>query len=175
VGSTVRLAAGRAVVSSGVAALVKGVLVNMLVKKLKTSVVVLLAVTVLGAGGLFRGAGWMEAQAGDDARARNPLDALRHENELLKLNLHVLLEKVHAQEAELQALKLPQGVRLQSQGVRIQGGIANVVPDTNATINLEVDATAKPQTYSIVPKADVILRTQPATADGPKANYILRT
>src|SRR5207244_4336778 len=35
------------------------------------------------------------------------LEALRKENDLLKLNLQLVLEKVRAQEAELAALKVP--------------------------------------------------------------------
>jgi RNA polymerase sigma factor (sigma-70 family) len=106
VSSTVQVAVGRALSSSGVASLVKGVLLTMLLKKLKASVVVILVAALLGVGGtVFRGAGGAEAFAADDAKPRSELETLRHENELLKLNIQVVLEKVHAQEAEMQALK----------------------------------------------------------------------
>ncbi len=116
VGSTVRVAAGRTIVSSGVAALVKGVLTTMLLKKLKTGLLIALVVGVLGAGGnIFRGALGTEARAADESKARSPIDDLRHENELLRLNLHVLLEKVHAQESELLALKSRAGTTTHAQ------------------------------------------------------------
>lgn len=106
VGSTVRAATGRALVSSGVSALVKGVLTNMLLKKLKTGLLVTAVVGVVAAGGnIFHGGFGMVARAADDGKPRSALEELRHENELLKTNLHVLLEKVHAQETELAALQ----------------------------------------------------------------------
>jgi hypothetical protein len=40
-----------------------------------------------------------------DGKPRSELEALRRENELLKLNLEVVLEKVRAQEAELRTLR----------------------------------------------------------------------
>jgi RNA polymerase sigma factor (sigma-70 family) len=114
-GSTVRVAVGRTVSSSGVSTLVKGVLMTMFLKKFKSSFVIVLAALFLGAGGsVFRGAGATEARAADGAKPRSELEALRHENELLRLNLNVVLEKVHAQEAELQRMrqKLPAGADL---------------------------------------------------------------
>jgi RNA polymerase sigma factor (sigma-70 family) len=114
-GSTIRIAVGRTVSSSGVSTLVKGVLMTMFLKKFKATVVIVLAAVFLGAGGtVFRGAGATEARAADGAKPRSELEALRHENELLRLNLNVVLEKVHAQEAELQQMrkKLPAGADL---------------------------------------------------------------
>jgi RNA polymerase sigma factor (sigma-70 family) len=103
---TVRVAVGRAVASSGVAALVKGVVMTMLVKKLKACVGGLLVAVALGAGGVaFTGAGAPSARAADGQKPRSEVETLRHEIELLRTNLNVLLEKVHAQETELQALK----------------------------------------------------------------------
>src|SRR6185295_9024154 len=45
------------------------------------------------------------AQAAPPDKPKNELEALRRENELLKLNLEVVLEKVRAQEAELQSVR----------------------------------------------------------------------
>jgi hypothetical protein len=62
----------------------------------------------LGAGGLVYQAGVGPATARAGAPAAKPaseLEALRKENELLKLNLQVVLEKVRAQEAEIRTLK----------------------------------------------------------------------
>jgi len=91
-------------------------LTNMLLKKLKTGLLIALVVGVLGAGGnIFRGALGTVARAADESKPRSPIDELRHENELLKLNLHVLLEKVHAQESELVALKSREGTTTHAQ------------------------------------------------------------
>jgi hypothetical protein len=68
--------------------------------------VVLAAVMVtvaLGASGfVYRASGEAAPAAGKPA---NELEALRRENDLLKLNLEVVLEKVRAQEAELRTLR----------------------------------------------------------------------
>jgi RNA polymerase sigma factor (sigma-70 family) len=100
------VAAGRlAAVSVPVALVTRGVLRAMFFTKLKVAVGVLLAVAALGAGGLaYRSAG-VQAGQPQAERPRNELEALRRENELLKLNLEVVLEKVRAQEKELRALR----------------------------------------------------------------------
>jgi hypothetical protein len=80
----------------------------MLVKKLRAIAVGLIVATVsLGLLGLVP---WtmmtpVTAQAAPADKPLTELEALRKENELLKVNLHVLLEKVKAQEAELRALR----------------------------------------------------------------------
>jgi RNA polymerase sigma factor (sigma-70 family) len=104
--ATAKVAAGRlAAVSVPVALLTRGVLRAMFFTKLKVAVGVLLAVSALGAGGLaYRSAG-VQAGQPQAERPRNELEALRKENELLKLNLEVVLEKVRAQEKELRALR----------------------------------------------------------------------
>jgi RNA polymerase sigma factor (sigma-70 family) len=112
VGSTARAAA---LVAAGQLAgfaapavvLMKEVMKAMLVQKLRLvagAVVVLVAAAIGGlayhAGGI---SGALQAAAPD--KPRNELEALRRENELLKLNLEVVLEKVRAQENELRALR----------------------------------------------------------------------
>jgi RNA polymerase sigma factor (sigma-70 family) len=123
--STVRVAVGQTLSSSGVATLVKGVMMTMLVKKLKTSVAVLMALAALGVGGTaFRGAAG-QARAADDAKPRSEMEALRHENELLRLNLNVVLEKVRALEAEKEMSRArirPDGAR--GVGLGVGGGMA---------------------------------------------------
>jgi RNA polymerase sigma factor (sigma-70 family) len=101
--AAVLLAAGRAAaVTTPAAALMREVLRAMLLTKLKPVVVAMFVVGALGAGGLvYRAAAEPPAQ-------RPPLsevEALRRENELLKLNLEVVLEKVRAQQAEVHGLK----------------------------------------------------------------------
>ena len=75
----------------------------MLLAKLKLVVGAVMVVMALGASGLvYRAAG---QSAPGPKRPLSELEALRRENELLKLNLEVVLEKVRAQEAELRALR----------------------------------------------------------------------
>jgi RNA polymerase sigma factor (sigma-70 family) len=98
-----------AAVSTPVAAVTKGVLRAMFLTKLKVVLGSVLVVGALGAGGLaLQGdGGRAAAQAVPPKGAAPPsdLEALRRENELLKLNLQVVLEKVRAQEDELRTLR----------------------------------------------------------------------
>ncbi len=111
VSSTVKtvllLAAGQLAADMPAAVLMKGVLKTMFVTKLKLAISVVMVVTVLGASGLvYRAAGQpAPAEKRADTKPRTELEKLRRENELLKLNLEVVLEKVRAQETELRALK----------------------------------------------------------------------
>jgi RNA polymerase sigma factor (sigma-70 family) len=103
------VAAGQlAAVSAPAAVLARGVLEAMFMAKFKLVVGAVIVVAALGAGGLaYRaGAGPGEAQAAPPAdKPRSELEALRRENELLKLNLEVVLEKVRSLEAEVRTLK----------------------------------------------------------------------
>jgi hypothetical protein len=97
-----------AAVSGPVALLTRGVLRAMFLTKLKIAAGVVLLVAALGAGGLaYRptGAGAAPVQKPAPGKPSSDLEALRRENELLKLNLEVVLEKVRAQEAELRTLR----------------------------------------------------------------------
>jgi RNA polymerase sigma factor (sigma-70 family) len=98
------VAAGQAAaVTTPVAALMNEVAKAMLMTKLKVAVATVMVAVLLGAGGLvYRAAG--QGAAGDGRQAGKPrteLEALRHEVELLRFNLEVVLEKCRAQEAEL--------------------------------------------------------------------------
>src|SRR5262249_50046416 len=85
-------------------ALMKGVLKAMFLTKLKFAVAFLL-VGALGAGGVaYRGAA-ATAPAQAPAKPRSELDELRRQNELLKLTLEVVPEKVRAKEGEIRPLK----------------------------------------------------------------------
>jgi Sigma-70, region 4 len=92
-------------VATPVAVLMKGALHAMFMAKFKMVGVVLLAAALtLGVGSVA----YHPVGAQNPATAGKPqgeLEALRRENALLKLNLEVVLEKVRAQAAELQALK----------------------------------------------------------------------
>jgi RNA polymerase sigma factor (sigma-70 family) len=96
-------AGGAAAVATPAAGLMKGVLKAMLWTKLKIVVAAAMVTAVLGAGSLvYRAAG--QPAAPEEKPATDP-EALRKENELLRLNIQVLLEKIRSLEAELAALK----------------------------------------------------------------------
>ncbi|HEY7425226.1 MAG TPA: RNA polymerase sigma factor [Gemmataceae bacterium] len=106
--ATAKAAAGPlTAVSTSVGILTKGVLKAMFLAKLKLAVGAVMVVTVLGASGLVYHAAGQSAptEKRSDGKPLSEVERLRHENELLKLNLEVVLEKVRAQEAELRALR----------------------------------------------------------------------
>ena len=141
--TAVLVAAGElAAMSASSAILMKGVLKSMFLTKLKLMVSVVMVVTALGTSGLiYRASGQSAApvQKPSDGKPRSELERLRHENELLKLNLEVVLEKVRAQEAELRSLKSkaqPAAAAFSSDGKIL--AVADVVtfetPVTNSMI-----------------------------------------
>jgi hypothetical protein len=90
-------------VSTSVGILMKGEYQTMLLTKLKLAVGAVMVVMALGASGLvYRAVGQSTPPV---RRPLTEVEALRRENELLKLNLEVVLEKVRAQEAELRAFR----------------------------------------------------------------------
>ncbi len=100
-------AAGQlAAVEAPVASLAKGVVRAMLLTKVKVA-----AACVLAAGLACGGAAFLPlpapavAQPPPAGKPASELEALRKENELLKVNLRVVLEKVRLQEAEIASLK----------------------------------------------------------------------
>ncbi len=106
--SAVLVAAGMAAsMTSPAAVLFQGVLQTMFLTRLKLVIGAVLMTVAVGAGGIaYQGSGPAAARAqGPAAKPAGELEALRKENELLKLNLQVVLEKVRAQEAELKTLK----------------------------------------------------------------------
>jgi RNA polymerase sigma factor (sigma-70 family) len=122
--STTKAAVGQAALSRSVEVLVKGALQTMLMAKLKMAVGAVMVVVALATSGLVYRASGQSAPAvterRPDSKPRSELEALRRENELLKLNLEVVLEKVRAQEAELRNVKAQLG-----QGVKIVGTLAD--------------------------------------------------
>jgi RNA polymerase sigma factor (sigma-70 family) len=98
VSSTAKAAVGQAARSHSVDVLVKGALQTMLMAKLKMAVGAVMVVVALGTSGLVYRATGQSAPAvterQPDGKPRSELEALRRENELLKLNLEVVLEKV---------------------------------------------------------------------------------
>jgi RNA polymerase sigma factor (sigma-70 family) len=115
------LAAGQmASVSTPAILLMKGVMKAMLMKKLRFAAGAAMLVVALGTAGIgYQATGaWGVANAAPPDKPRSELDALRHENELLKTNLEVVLEKVRAQEAELREFRAQRG----GGGVRTGSG-----------------------------------------------------
>jgi RNA polymerase sigma factor (sigma-70 family) len=117
VASTVKaaalVAAGQsAAVAAPAAVLMKGVLQNMFLAKLKLVAGIVTVAIALGATGFayHTGAGPGSAQAAppaarSDADLKAELEALRRENDLLRQSLQLALEKVKAQEAEIRTVK----------------------------------------------------------------------
>jgi RNA polymerase sigma factor (sigma-70 family) len=139
VGTTVRaavlVAAGKAAaVTTPAAALMKEVLQAMLLTKLKLVVAAVFVAGALGAGGLVYRA---SAQAPGGPQPRSELDTLRHKVELLQLNLDVLLEKVHAQEAELQTLRGQAQAKAVGKYVTIREDAPVVYPVKDLIVNVE--------------------------------------
>jgi RNA polymerase sigma factor (sigma-70 family) len=136
VSSTAKAAVGQAARSRSVDVLVKGALQTMLMAKLKMAVGAVMVVVALGTSGLVYRASGQSAPAvterRPDGKPRSELEALRRENELLKLNLEVVLEKVRAQEAELRTL------RGQVKTPASRHGVAFVDLDTDGVIDLFV-------------------------------------
>src|SRR5207247_1857653 len=89
----------------------------MFLQKIRVMAAMAVVVLALGAGGLAYRAGNRAAAADRPGAGRPPteLEALRRENELLRLNLEVVLEKVRAQEAELRGLRGPGGAAAKAE------------------------------------------------------------
>jgi hypothetical protein len=140
-------------------------------------------VMVLGTSGLiYRAAG---QSAPGSKRPLSELEALRRENELLKLNLEVVLEKVRAQEAELRNVKAQavQGGRItfalpDGQHLRWHTGDLGLVWDVQAGKVWNADTAAKPgqhapdneelrRTVDALEKAVKELREQLKKQEGP--------
>jgi RNA polymerase sigma factor (sigma-70 family) len=99
------VAAGQlAAASAPAVVLMQRVMKAMLLKKLRMVVGAVVVMAALGAVGFGVHAGDGTGAAPPD-KPSNELEALRKENELLKLNLQVVLEKVRAQEGELQTIR----------------------------------------------------------------------
>jgi len=96
----VLVAAGQlTAISSSVTTLMKIAAKAMFLAKLKATIATLMVVAVLGGGLAYSGSG------GSQAKPQNELEALRRENELLKVNLRVTLEKIEAMEKQVKELK----------------------------------------------------------------------
>jgi len=93
----------------------------MFLTQLKLVAGVALVVVALGAGSVaYRTADAQPVPPPSRAagKPQNELEALRRENELLKLNLEVVLEKVRAQEGELRTLRAAKAQATYAERVR---------------------------------------------------------
>jgi RNA polymerase sigma factor (sigma-70 family) len=104
-------AASGQLAASPAAELMTGVMKAMLVKQVKLGIGTVVAVAALGLFGFaYQGGGSGSAQAAPPGKPSSELEALRKENELLKLNLQIVLEKARVQEEQLSALKPQQAL-----------------------------------------------------------------
>jgi RNA polymerase sigma factor (sigma-70 family) len=109
----VQFASGQSgAMASSAAALTKGVLKVMFLSKLKTVVGTMMIAVALAVGCFAyqasagsQNATFISASPRGDEKGRDELEALRRENEELKLNLRVTLEKIKALEMEVHSLK----------------------------------------------------------------------
>jgi RNA polymerase sigma factor (sigma-70 family) len=155
--STTKAAVGQAALSITVDGLVKGAMKTMLLAKLKVAAGAVIVVVALGASGLMYRASGQSAPTAtaqkSENKPRSELEALRRENELLKLNLEVVLEKVRAQEAELRTLKAqagqPRGMAFSPDGRQLYTW------ELNQAVRLWDAATGKQLSKAgALPKAD---------------------
>jgi RNA polymerase sigma factor (sigma-70 family) len=103
----VLVAAGQlGAISGSVTVLMKAGVKAMFIAKLKATVATLMVIASLGAVGLVYSGG-DGAPATGSAKPQSELEKLRKENELLRVNLRVTLEKIQVLESELRAFKSP--------------------------------------------------------------------
>jgi RNA polymerase sigma factor (sigma-70 family) len=101
-----RVAAGQAVAVTVPVSLSKEVVKTMFLAKLKLAVGAVMVVAALGAGGVaYQVDGLRAARAAPEGKPPSELEALKKENELLRYNLQLVLEKARALEADVRALK----------------------------------------------------------------------
>ncbi len=117
--AAVLIAAGQAAaIATPAALLMNEVLKAMVLNKVKVVLAAVMMTVALGASGFVYRASGEDAAAAD--KPANELEKFRRENELLRLNLEVVLEKVKAQEAELRGFRS-----------RAEAAKTNPAPDLN--------------------------------------------
>jgi RNA polymerase sigma factor (sigma-70 family) len=112
--------------------LMQKVMKAMLFKKLRLVIGAVVVMASLGAVGFSVQVGDRNGTAPTDKPA-NELEALRKENELLKLNLQVVLEKVRAQEGELQMMRKEAAAR--NEGINAWQPYLDFTNRTNPNLN----------------------------------------
>jgi RNA polymerase sigma factor (sigma-70 family) len=138
------VAAGQVVGASAPAiTLMKGAMKTMFLAKLKTVIGTSIVAVAFGLGGLLYNAELSSggAQAADEAKPKSELEKLRKENELLKMNLQVTLEKIIAQEDELKKLRGPTAKMKERLGGDVGVGLIDV--DVNGRTDVGVGQIIK--------------------------------
>lgn len=108
----------------------------MFLAKLKTVIGTSFIAVALGVGGLIYNAELVPggARAADEAKPKSELEMLRRENELLKMNLRVTLEKIIAQNEELKKLKERLRIdRRLIEGLKLESGVGEAAVDLGKT------------------------------------------
>jgi RNA polymerase sigma factor (sigma-70 family) len=120
-------AAGQLSAANAAALLAKGMVRTMWITKVKAAAVALVLAATVGTGGLlYHGTAGPVAQAADGSAPPSEAETLRKQNELLKLNLQVVLEKLREQEAvkrtdvDAEAARGPEG----EEALKRMAGIA---------------------------------------------------
>jgi hypothetical protein len=126
--------------------------------KLKTAIGTSIVVLAIGVGSLVYNAELIPGgvRAAEGSKPKSELDSLRKENELLKVNLQVTLEKIQAQEAELVKLRgqvakvnSPIGWKVDRLGLTDQRAI-ELVNDLSLTIELASKLALSPEIESAI-------------------------
>jgi RNA polymerase sigma factor (sigma-70 family) len=151
-------AAGQlAAVTTPAAVLSKGVMTTMFLAKLKAVVVTAVVVAAVGVSVLVvRAGGSGMAQAAPPSE----LEDLRKENELLKLNLRVTLEKIKAQEAEVVALR---GRAQAAENLSLRGALVLPQRDHEGLTRMFLGSVvAQPNAATPTPPADPVADAEAA-------------
>jgi RNA polymerase sigma factor (sigma-70 family) len=152
------VAAGQYVgVSISAVGLMKGAMKTMFLAKLKTVIGTGIVAVALGVGGLIYNAELVPggAQAADGAKPKSELEMLRKENELLKVNLQVTLEKIIAQEDELKKLrgqgeKAKVNLKGQLDNIHFENKVLDTIDGNRFQRAVEVNDDAVPLDFSSV-------------------------
>jgi hypothetical protein len=140
-------------------------------KKLRMAVGAVVVLLALGAVGMgYRAGGAGTAQAAPPDKPVNELEALLKENDLLKLNLQVVLEKVRSQENEIQGLRKVVAARdLKAQGFGANSTFLDLDKDGMPDLYITNGSLLRPNkdgTFSVepLPRDDLSGATKEAEA-----------
>jgi hypothetical protein len=144
-----------------VAVLVKGALTTMFMARFKVvGVLLLVACLTLGAGKVAYHP--VEAQnAAPAGKPVNEFEALRRENALLKLNLEIVLEKVRAQAADLQAMKKDAAKARYARDIGLAQSVLQGLNENNLAVPSQLPVNIE----------DFLTKLRAARTDADRATY----